>query len=323
MVKKRVVVIGGGTGNYQTLTGLKEHNLDLTAIVATTDDGGSSGRLREELGQLPLGDVRQCLIALAKDNGGLAQLKELFGYRFNGVGGLNGHSFGNLALAALTEITGDVPNAIAAASRLLKIQGQVIPVTLTNSILKARLQNGTELVGESEIGQRYHDLDVPIESIYMEPKAFAFAPSLNAILKADTIVIGPGDIYTSILPNLLVDGISKAIRNSKAKKVYVCNLMTKPGESAGFQASDFLRLVCKYLGYFEPLDYLLINNEKLNERQYRKYSSSGQQPVKLDIMNCKPLVGKVVALPLISKTVSARHDPTKLSEALLSIINES
>lgn len=322
MVKKRVVVIGGGTGNYQTLTGLKKHNLDLTAIVATTDDGGSSGRLREELGQLPLGDVRQCLIALANDNDALAQLKELFGYRFNGAGGLSGHSFGNLALAALTEITGDVPNAIAAASRLLRIQGQVIPVTLTNSILKARLQNGTELVGESEIGQRYHDLDVPIESIYMEPKAFAFAPSLNAILKADTIVIGPGDIYTSILPNLLVEGISKAIRNSKAKKVYVCNLMTKLGESTGFQASDFLRLVCKYLGHFEPLDYLLINNEQFNEQQYAKYYSSGQQPVELDIIKCKSLVNRIVATPLVSENIYARHDPAKLSEALLTIINE-
>ena len=323
MAKKRVIVIGGGTGNYQTLTGLKQHDLDLTAIVATTDDGGSSGRLREELGQLPLGDVRQCLIALANENDTLAELKELFGYRFNGAGGLNGHSFGNLALAALTEITGDVPNAIAAASRLLKIQGRVIPVTLTNSILKARLQNGTELVGESEIGQRYHDLDIPIDSIYMEPKSSAFTPSITAILEADTIVIGPGDIYTSILPNLLVDGISKAIRNSRAKKVYVCNLMTKPGESSGFKASDFLSLVCKYLGHFEPLDYLLINNEKFNSRQYEKYSSYGQQPVELDMINCKPLVDRVVATPLVSKTIYARHDPVKLSEALLTIINES
>ena len=323
MPKKRVVVIGGGTGNYQTLTGLKKHNLDLTAIVATTDDGGSSGRLREELGQLPLGDVRQCLIALASDKDPLAQFKELFGYRFNGAGGLSGHSFGNLALAALTEITGDVPKAIAAAAKLLKVQGRVIPVTLTNSILKARLQNGIKLVGESEIGQRYHDLDIPIESIYMEPKVFAFPPSITAILEADTIVIGPGDIYTSILPNLLVDGISEAIRNSQAKKVYVCNLMTKPGESNGFKASDFLTLVYKYLGYFKPLDCLLINNEKFNRQLSEKYSSCGQEPVKLDIMQCKPLVDKVVATPLVSKSIYARHDPVKLSEALLTIINES
>jgi uncharacterized cofD-like protein len=321
MPKKRVVVIGGGSGNYQTLTGLKEQNLDITAIVATTDDGGSSGRLREELGLLPLGDVRQCLIALANDNDELAQLKTLFSYRFSGKGGLGGHSFGNLALAALTDITGDVPNAIATASKLLKIQGRVFPVTLTNSILKARLQNGVELIGESEIGHRYHNLDIPIEAIYMEPAAFAFPPSVKAILEADTIVIGPGDIYTSILPNLLVDGIAKAIRNSKAKKIYICNLMTKLGESTGFQASDFLRLVCKYLGHFESLDYLLINNDN-NRQQHKKFSFSGQQAVALDIMKCKSLVNRIVSTSLVSENNCDRHDPSKLSEALLTIINE-
>lgn len=266
MDRKKIVVVGGGTGNHITLSGLKYEECDLTAVVAMTDSGGSSGRLRDELGHLPPGDVRQCLIALAPDDRSTALMARLFDYRFNAGNGLNGHSFGNLFLTALTEITGDAATAIAEASRMLSIKGTVLPVTLTKSTLMARLKDGSEVVGEANIDQRKEKLDVTIDYIYLNPKAYAYPPVLEAISRADAVVMGPGDIYTSILPNLLVEDVAQAIRDSSAVKICVCNLMTKPGESDGFKASDFVNLIREYLGTSSPLDYVVVNNAPYPER---------------------------------------------------------
>ena len=239
MSNKKIVVVGGGTGNHTTLTGLRSRDCDVTAIVAMTDSGGSSGRLREEMGHLPPGDLRRCLMALASDSAESNLMRRLFDYRFSTGDGLSGHSFGNLLLAALTEVTGDTITAIDEAARILGIRGTVLPVTLTRSTLCARLVDGSELIGESAIDLRSNNLDVAIDYIYLDPKAYVYPPVLDAIAEADAIVLGPGDIYTSVLPNLLVEDVAQAINDSDAIKIHVCNLMTKPNESAGFAHFGF------------------------------------------------------------------------------------
>jgi uncharacterized cofD-like protein len=321
MERKRIVVVGGGTGNHTTLSGLKYEECDLTAVVAMTDSGGSSGRLREELGQLPPGDIRQCLVALAPDDRSSALMARLFDYRFNAGNGLLGHSFGNLFLTALTEITGNTATAIAEASRMLAIRGTVLPVTLTKSTLVACLKDGTEVVGEANIDQRKEHLDVTIDYVYLSPKAYAYPPVLEAIDQAHAIVMGPGDIYTSILPNLMVEDVAESIKRSSAVKVCICNLMTKPEESEGFRASDFVKLICEYLGTSSPLDSLVVNNAPFPERLIERYSSYGQYPVEVDLEECHKVVRKVVREPLLSAGVRIRHDPYSLAKAVMSILN--
>jgi uncharacterized cofD-like protein len=323
MSEKRIVVIGGGTGNHTTLSGLKKKDCDMTAVVSMSDDGGSSGRLRDELGQLPPGDIRQCLVALAADDGVSAQLRKLFNYRFTAGGGLNGHSFGNLFLSALTEITGDAASAIIKASRMLRIKGRVLPVTLTKCVLKARLTDSTEISGESNIDLRKEKLDIPIDYVFLEPKAYPYAPVLEAIANADAIIIGPGDIYTSVLPNLLVEDVAETILRSKAIKIFVCNLMTKPGESDGFKASDFLRTVSDYLCSAGSIDYCLVNNTQLHQRLRQRYASLGQQQVVSDIENCKPYVRRIIEAPLLMEGLYVRHNPDALANAIMSIVDIS
>ena len=320
MDKKKIVVVGGGTGNHTTLSGLKYEDCDLTAVVAMTDSGGSSGRLRAELGQLPPGDIRQCLVALAPDDRSSALMARLLDYRFNAGSGLNGHSFGNLFLTALTEITGNTATAIEEASRMLSIRGTVLPVTLSKSTLVARLKDGSSVVGEANIDQRSEKLDVPIDYVYLEPKAYAYPPVLEAIETADAIIMGPGDIYTSILPNLLVEDVSEAIKSSNALKICLCNLMTKRGESDGFNASDFVNLIREYLGTTSPLDYLVVNSAPYPERLLQRYSSSGQYPVDVDLTECSKMVKNVVREPLLSAGVYLRHDPHALASTIMGIL---
>jgi uncharacterized cofD-like protein len=321
MSDKKIVVIGGGTGNHTTLSGLKKKDCDITAVVSMSDDGGSSGRLRDELGQLPPGDIRQCLVALAADDGVSAQLRKLFNFRFTAGEGLNGHSFGNLFLSALTEITGDAASAIIEASRMLRIKGQVLPVTLTKSVLKARLTDGTEIAGESNIDLRKEKLNVPIDYIYLDPKAYPYGPVLEAISNANAIVIGPGDIYTSILPNLLVEDVAETIRQSNAVKIFVCNLMTKAGESDGFKASDFLRTISEYLGSAGSIDYCLVNNTRLHDRLRQRYANFGQHQVVSDVENCRPYVRNVVEAPLMMEGLYVRHNPDALADAIMSTVD--
>jgi len=316
-------VVGGGTGNHTTLTGLRTKDCSLAAVVAMTDSGGSSGRLREELGQLPHGDIRQCLIALAGEDDHGQFMRRLFDYRFSSGNGLSGHNFGNLLLTALTEVTGNTTTAIEAASQMLGVEGQVLPVTLTRSNLVARLDDGTELAGESAIDLRRENLNIGIDYVRLDPTAYVYPPVLEAIEQADAIIMGPGDIYTSVLPNLLVEDVSEAILASKAVKIHVCNLMTKPGESDGFRASDFARLLMAYLGTTEPLDYLLFNDAPYPERLLQRYASDGQLPVDLDPDGCQQVVRKVITRPMLAAGVYLRHDPLALGSAIMEIVGEA
>jgi uncharacterized cofD-like protein len=323
MIRHKIVVVGGGTGNHTNLSGLKHYECDLTAVVAMTDSGGSSGRLRDELGHLPPGDIRQCLVALSPDDRTTGMMARLFAYRFNAGNGLHGHSFGNLFLTALTEVTGNAATAIAEASRMLSIQGTVLPVTLNNSTLVARLKDGSEVVGEANIDQRKEKLDVYIDYVYLEPKAYAYSPVLEAIEQADAIIMGPGDIYTSLLANLLVEDVAEAILRSPAVKICVCNLMTKTGESDGFKASDFVNLIREYLGTTAPLDYLIVNNADYPNKLVERYGSSKQYPVEVDLEECGKMVRQVVQEPLLSAGVHLRHDPHFLAKTIMGILTTS
>ena len=322
MSTPKIVVVGGGTGNHTTLTGLKQKDCDLTAVVNMMDDGGSSGRLRDELGQLPPGDLRQCLVALAADDRSSALMRQLFTYRFSAGNSLSGHNFGNLFITALTEITGNTATAIEEASRIMNVQGTVLPVTLSKSTLKACLVDGSTLVGESSIDQRTDNTEVAIDYVYLEPTAYAHAPVLKAIWEADAIVLGPGDIYTSVVPNLLVEDVADAIRESPATKIYVCNIMTKQGESDGFSASDFARLVQEYLKTNQPLDYVVVNDASFPERTLRKYTAYGQYPVPIDLQQTKMRADHVVQTPLLSAGIYLRHDPLLLAETIMSIVTK-
>ena len=323
MSSMNIVVVGGGTGNRTTLTGLKNLDCNLSAVVAMTDSGGSSGRLRKELDQLPHGDIRQCLIALAAEDAHGQFMSRLLDYRFSSGNGLSGHNFGNLLLTALTEVTGNTITAIDAASQMLGVEGQVLPVTLTRSNLVARLDDGTELAGESAIDLRRENLNIGIDYVRLDPTAYVYPPVLEAIEQADAIIMGPGDIYTSVLPNLLVEDVAEAILASKAVKIHVCNLMTKPGESNGFRASDFARLLMAYLGTTEPLDYLLFNDAPYPERLLQRYASDGQLPVELDLEGCQQMVRRVVTQPMLAAGVYLRHDPIALGSAIMDIVGKN
>ncbi|MBI3953865.1 MAG: YvcK family protein [Chloroflexi bacterium] len=317
--KTRIVVIGGGTGSFTVLTGLKRYSIDLAAVVAMTDSGGSSGILRDEFGHLPPGDVRQCLVALTPDDRATEMLRHLFNYRFDKGAGLDGHSFGNLFLTALTEITGSADRAIAEAGRILGIVGRVIPVTLTKSQLCARLVDGSEIVGEANIDVRKDGGNVRIDYVYLTPKAFANPVAVQALEAAHAIVIGPGDLYTSIIPNLLVEGVSEAIERSQGKRIYVCNLMTKHSESDGFKASDFVHEVLNYLGPRPKLDYVLLNNSPFPQKVLHRYALQHAQPVAGDGERCRQLVGAVVEAPLLAAGTLLRHDAAKLAAAIMAI----
>lgn len=286
-----------------------------------TDSGGSSGRLREEMGHLPPGDLRRCLMALASEDAAGNLMRRLFDYRFNSGNGLSGHSFGNLLLTALTEVTGNTITAIEEASRMLGIRGRVLPVTLTRSTLVAHMEDGTQLPNEAAIDLRRDNLQVGIDYISLDPKAYVYPPVLEAIAQADAIVLGPGDIYTSVLPNLLVEDVSEAINASRAVKIHICNLMTKPSESAGFKASTFVKLLMEYLGTAEPLDYLIFNSSPYPERLLQRYAADGQHPVELDLEECQQVVKVVLSRPVLAAGVKLRHDPPALGQAITEIVN--
>ena len=235
-----IVVIGGGTGLSVLLRGLKQHTENVTAIVTVADDGGSSGKLRRELGVLPPGDFRNCIAALANDESLIAQL---FQYRFGSGQGLEGHSFGNLFITAMAEITGSFEKALYESGRVLKIRGSILPSTLENVTLFAELDEGPQtrkVEGESTIPS----VKLPIERVYLQPdEPHAFPPAIQAILSADLIVIGPGSLYTSVIPNLLVTDIARAIRTSTAAKIYICNVATQPGETDGYSLDDHIQVI--------------------------------------------------------------------------------
>jgi len=324
MVKKKpkIVVIGGGTGTYTVLTGLRDFPIDLTAIVSMFDSGGSSGRLRDEFGILPPGDVRQALLALSKLPLDKIILRRLLDYRFENGVGLRGHSFGNLLLTALNEITGRTDLAIREAAKILDVEGQVLPVSLDDCHLCARLEDGTIIKGETNIDIRRVRPELKILDVFLDPPAKIFSGAKKAILEADLVILGPGDLYTSTIPNLLVEGVTKALARSKAKIFYICNLMTKHGETDNFAVSDFVKEIRRYLGpAAKNLTKVLVNSrEKIPPALARRYRQEKAFPVRLDKENWQKLGVKIVALPLAAAGQLLRHDPKKLAKAIFNLL---
>ena len=318
----KIVVIGGGTGVYTALMGLKKHTRELTAVVTMADDGGSSGRLRDEFGHLPPGDVRRCLVALSADEHVARVLRTLFEYRFDRGYGLNGHSFGNVFLTALTELAGSMESAIQEASRLLNINGTVLPVTTENVRLWAELEDGTLISGERNIDVRTAKPELRISRVFLTPGASAHGPATEAIREADIIVMGPGDLYTSVIPNLLVAGVPEAIRACTGERIYVCNLMTKHGETDGFAASDFVSEVSRYLGGHGALDSVIVNNREYRPDFLERYAREEAHPVLADAEKCRQLVPRVYVEDLASTGDLVRLDAEKLARLVLRVAGQ-
>ncbi len=323
----RVVTIGGGTGSYVALMGLKKYEVRLTAVVAMTDSGGSSGKLRDELGVLPPGDIRQCLIALAASP---KLLRDMFNYRFS-EGGLKGHNFGNIFLSVLEKNTGSMKKAISEVGKILRIKGTVAPITFSKSDLCVTLEDGKTIVGETHIDEvEKADKRAKIVNAYLEPKAQLNDDAKKAIEEADYIVIGPGDLYTSIIPNLLVDDVPKTIKNSKAKKIFVMNLMTKYGQTTDYSAQDHLKDVEKYLGN-DVLDYILVNTKKPRNETLAWYQEFDEYPVQDDLGDDSPyvVIRKNLIRDVMLKTQDQdelrrsiiRHDAERLASEIVDVIN--
>lgn len=310
----KIVAIGGGTGLSTLLRGLKRYTSNLTAVVTVSDDGGSSGRLQKELGILPPGDIRNCLVALADDE---ALVTDLFRYRFNEGEGLTGHSFGNLFLAAMTGVTGDFDTAIKASSRVLNIKGRVLPATLTTTRLRAMLADGTVVEGETNISASKRPI---VELSLNPPTAQPLAEVLTAIRDADAIILGPGSLYTSILPNFLVEGIASEVAASSAEKIYICNVMTQPGETDGFKASQHAHALLVHASA-RVFDAVVVNVER-PERLLGAYAEEGQVPVEVDQEQIEALGVRFVPSRVISETDTVRHDPQRLAEVVLRLIDE-
>jgi uncharacterized cofD-like protein len=308
----RIVAIGGGTGLSTLLRGLKAYAAHLTAVVTVTDDGGSSGRLRRELGILPPGDINDCLVALAEVE---PVMTRLFQYRFD-RGDLAGHSFGNLFLASMVGVGGDLVSAVRLASRVLAIRGQVLPATADQAVLGAEFMDGTVVEGESAIPL----LRKPIRRVYLNPPNVRAVPEvLEALAQADLILLGPGSLFTSVLPNLLVPGIAEALRRASAPVVYIVNVMTQPGETDGFRASDHVRTVVEHLGG-GVVDVALVNTQMPRNRAVlERYQEQGAFPVEPDLERIRHLGVEAVGRPLMSETDLLRHDPAHLAQAVLEI----
>ena len=312
-----IVAIGGGTGLSTLLSGLKRYSSNLTAIVTVADDGGSSGVLRRELGVQPPGDIRNCLAALAREE---PLLTRLFQYRFKAGSGLEGHSFGNLFLSALTAITGNLESAITASSRVLAVQGQVVPATNADVRLWAELENGERIEGESKIGHAASPI-VRLGCIPERPPALPRA--LEAIANADLIVLGPGSLYTSLLPNLLVPELVEAIRRSKAPRLYICNLMTQPGETDGLDVEGHLRAIeaqLASLGVEERLFTAVLAQEDLGDSALvAHYRHQGAEPVACDVRQLRRQGYDVMLAPLqgARPTATLRHEPRSVALAVM------
>ncbi|MDX9873034.1 MAG: YvcK family protein [Clostridia bacterium] len=305
----RIVVIGGGTGLAVLLRGLKEYTSNLTAIVSAADDGGSSGRLRGEFGILPPGDLRNCLVALADTE---PAMEALFNYRF-AKGEMSGHNLGNLLITALADISGSFETAIHEVGKVLAIRGRVLPSTLDSIVLAAELRDNTVVKGESNIprsrGQIKRVFTIP-------PNPRPVQEAVEAILEADTVVLGPGSLYTSVIPNLLVPGIVEAIEQSSAKKIYVCNIMTQPGETLGYSAAGHLQAIYQHTKK-GLVDYIIVNAEEIPPELLQKYSAEGAQAVTVDTDKLERLKVKIIAEKLFQEQAYIRHHPDKLAQLIV------
>ncbi|MBZ5609147.1 MAG: YvcK family protein [Acidobacteriia bacterium] len=313
----RIVAIGGGTGLSTLLHGLKRYaqpprEIEITAVVTVTDDGGSSGRLRRDFDVLPPGDIRNCMVALSEDEG---LLSKLFQYRFSEGRGLKGHSFGNLFLTALTNLTGDFPQAVKLSSEVLASLGRIYPCTAANVTLEAELENGRVVTGETRISKSRS----PIRWIRLRPRICKpLAETLEAIDRADLITLGPGSLFTSVVPNLLVKGIPEAIRRSRALKSYFVNLMCQPGETIGFRASDHVAAIHRHAG-FPLLDVVVVNTRAISARQRRKYAAQKAMPVLNDLDRLAAQGLQVVAADLLGEGEIVRHDPRAAAQVVLEL----
>lgn len=321
--RKKIVVIGGGTGTFTVLSGLKHYPVELTAIVTMADDGGSTGRLRDEFGVLPPGDLRQCLVALSEAG---EVMRKLFNHRYE-KGELAGHSFGNIFISTLEQVTGSLDRALDVAGKILKIHGRVIPVTLDKIALHAELKNGKVLRGESEFMEYQLVSKFGVKKIYLQPTGKANPKALEAIKGADLIVVGPGKLYTSVLPNFLVQGVAKAFAFSNAQKIYISNLMSQQGHTDNFFVSDYARVLEEAIGKHGIFDVVLYNTKKAPSGLLRKYADEGEPVL------CGPecakggwkLIGTDLLALGIAKTAKKdflrrtliRHDPDKLAKILM------
>jgi uncharacterized cofD-like protein len=320
----RVVAIGGGSGLSALLQGLKHFArqtasqpaaMDVTAIVTVTDDGGSSGRLRRDFDVLPPGDIRNCMVALSEDS---ALLSRLFQYRFAAGRGLKGHSFGNLFLTALTYIMGDFPEAVRVSSEVLKIAGRIYPSTAANVALEATLADRSKVIGETRISRSRQ----PIRRVQLIPrKAPPLAAALAAIAEADVITLGPGSLFTSVLPNLLVDGVPAAIQRSPAVRAYFVNLMSQPGETTDFLASDHIRAIHQHAGR-KFLDYAVVNIRPITQAVKKRYAREAAKPVENDIDAIRKMGVKVLAESLAQRGERVRHEPFASAAVVMSLAQE-
>jgi uncharacterized cofD-like protein len=313
----RIVAIGGGTGLSTILHGLKRYahpqrEVDITAVVTVTDDGGSSGRLRREFDVLPPGDIRNCMVALSEDE---ALLSRLFQYRFADGRGLKGHSFGNLFLTALTNLTGDFARAVKLSSEVLASLGRIYPSTDANVMLEAELENGRIIAGETRISKSR----ARIKRIRMRPRICKPLPeTLEAIEQADLITMGPGSLFTSVIPNVLVRGIPEAIRRSHALRAYFVNLMWQPGETIGFLASDHVAAINRHAG-FNLFDVVVVNTRSISARQRRKYAAEEVQSVVNDVDRLAGMGLHVVTADLLGEGEIVRHDPRATAEVAMEL----
>jgi uncharacterized cofD-like protein len=318
------VAIGGGTGLSALLQGLKRYargdeavqpRLDITAVVTVSDDGGSSGRLRREFSVLPPGDIRNCLVALSQDE---ALMSRLFQYRFESGRGLKGHSFGNLILTALTHVMGDFPDAVKASAEVLNISGRIYPCTAASVTLEAVLEDGTHVLGETRISKSRR----MIRQIRLSPRNVRpLADTLAAIAGADLITFGPGSLFTSVVPNLLVAGIPAAIRSSPALKAYFVNLMWQPGETMNFSAFDHIQVIHRHARR-KLLDCAVVNTAPIARALKRRYARQSVEPVQLDVDKILAAGMQVVAGNLLQQNVKVRHDPEQIAAVAVGLARE-
>ncbi len=326
--ERKITVIGGGTGSFTLLSALKNHTSQIAALVNMADDGGSTGVLRDELGALPPGDVRQCLVALSES----PKVRELFNYRFE-EGSLKGHAFGNLFLTALEKMTGDFANGVELASEVLGVRGVVAPITLSNVRLVMKRGDGNEVYGEFEIANQEFHGERP--EFWLDPEAEPNPMALKAIKDADMVVIAPGNLYGSLAPALIVPGIGDALRATKAKKVYVCNLMTKPGQTDGFDVNDYASEIERLAGG-EFLDAVLYNTKRPADSLLEKYAQAGEKIVdydqtKLDSAHYTAVGTNMVSGmawknnnssdPIAAHRTLIRHDSLATANALMRLID--
>jgi uncharacterized cofD-like protein len=312
----KIVTVGGGTGLSVLLSGLKEYTSNISAIVTVADDGGSSGRLRQQFDILPPGDIRNCLVALADAP---ALMRDLFQFRFDASSELSGHSFGNLFITVMTRLTGDFEKAIKETSKVLALRGQVIPSTLNKVILVAQHKDGTETQGENNIPKAHR----PIARVALKPEGSEATPdAIKAIKEAQVIVLGPGSLYTSIIPNLLIKEITEAVVSSNAIKVYVCNAMTQPGESDGYSASDHLKALINH-AHPRILDYCIVNTGEIPQEVLKRYAQDNSYLVVNDRRKIENMGYRVIEDSFaIAEEGVIRHDHVKLGKIIFGLIEE-